>query len=183
MAAAVPFSGDCSRPGRTEAPAVVRIPVRISRRQRVRDRQNLTFRTKTAHEVRSTRNRAQLHDGRVDLLVPETGVSRDMPAVPAQRLRYSERSERPSSRPMRLQLMRTRSDAFAHVRSGSTPRFPLAAHRLSQVMGKMMGNPLPHHLTAERVEPQHSWGFGWERTTRFEPATLTLAKRLWNSSG
>ena len=182
MAAAVPFSGDCSRPGRTEAPAVVRIPVRISRRRASGIARTSPSR-QTAHEVRSTRNRAQLHDGRVDLLVPETGVSRDMPAVPAQRLRYSERSERPSSRPMRLQLMRTRSDAFAHVRSGSTPRFPLAAHRLSQVMGKMMGNPLPHHLTAERVEPQHSWGFGWERTTRFEPATLTLAKRLWNSSG
>ena len=56
---------------------------------------------------------------------------------------------------------------------------------LSQVMGKMMGmmgNPLPCHLTYRCGETPAQLGFRMERTTGFEPATLTLAK-LWNSSG
>ena len=50
---------------------------------------------------------------------------------------------------------------------------------MGKMMGKMMGmmgKSLPHHLTAQRGETPAQLGFRMERTTGFEPATLTLAR-------
>ena len=56
------------------------------------------------------------------------------------------------------------------------PRVVLWTGASSRVRDGHDGQPTPHHFIAQRGETPAQQGFRMERTTGFEPATLTLAR-------